>query len=224
MFIPRINKPQDDNKFYIKYPAGFNPCILGNVYHRDKNLNVLPNCVGYACGRFNEIIGEQKYSISMNAKQIFIKAKSLGLKTGVVPQVGSIIVWSSVNEGHCAIVEEVISSTEIIISQSGWNSELPFWRATHRKGIDGNWLDGSDYRWMKGKYTFLGFVYNPAISEKESTMKPSDLKIKFKGKIITIKDNFNADGKNYTSVRELLSLMGYKVGWNATEKVVTIDE
>ena len=52
----RTTKPESGNKFYnTATKGGYSHCIVG--YPTDKSCNVLSNCVGYACGRFNEIIG-----------------------------------------------------------------------------------------------------------------------------------------------------------------------
>ena len=52
----RTTKPESGNKFYNTVSkGGYSHCIVG--YPTDKGCNVLANCVGYACGRFNEIIG-----------------------------------------------------------------------------------------------------------------------------------------------------------------------
>lgn len=221
MFFPRLTKPLNTNEYYIKAPKGLNPCILGNEKHRDKYLTVLPNCVGYVCGRFNEI-GESgiKYNLNMNAKDIFYKAKSLGLKTGTVPQAGALIVWGNAQYGHVACVEQVIDEKTIIVSQSGWNATKPFWTAKHIKG-KGEWVQGDDYSWMK-EYAFLGFVYNPFV--KEDIMKQTPVKILYKGRTYTINDNFCADGKNYPAIREILETIGFRVGWDSLNKSVTIAE
>ena len=63
-FSPQLVIPAAGDPYYntIK-TGGYNPCILGNPQRREKNLNVLPNCVGYATGRFNAIgnYGSCKY-------------------------------------------------------------------------------------------------------------------------------------------------------------------
>ena len=56
--------------------------------------------------------------------------------------------------GHVAIVEKVISATEVVTSESGWKASKPFWTQTRKKGT-GNWGQGTGYK-------FLGFIYNPA--------------------------------------------------------------
>lgn len=56
--------------------------------------------------------------------------------------------------GHVAIVEKVINDTEVYTSESAYGGTA-FRNATRKKGSDGKWGMGSDYK-------FLGFIYNPA--------------------------------------------------------------
>ena len=76
----RTTKPEAGNKFYItKSRGGYSDCIQGKP---TDNCNVLANCVGYACGRFNEIIGNMKYpAFNCNAENFIERAKNTyGLK------------------------------------------------------------------------------------------------------------------------------------------------
>lgn len=165
-FKPRLTKPEAGNKYYItKSNGGYSNAIQGKP--TDPNCNVLANCVGYAYGRFNEIggYGYCKYLSPVNAEN-FIQYAG-GLKVGQTPKLGACMVWrkgatlsNSDGAGHVAIVEQVISSTQIVTSESGYNSSTPFWTKTRNKG-DGNWGAGSGY-------TFLGFIYNPAVSDSGS--------------------------------------------------------
>lgn len=201
-FTPRTRKPDNTNKYYIssRYAGktGWNPCILGNpntTNGRDKYLNVLPNCVGWAVGRFNEIVGEKNcnylYIIggNNNAKNLIQNALKQGLEIGAEPRLGAVIVWADSQYGHVAVVEQISKDKKRIrVSESGWNYNgvNHMWFADHYIG-DGNWLEGTDYSWMKGKYKFKGFIYNPWEAEmtqeqfngmmntwlKEQTQKPA---------------------------------------------------
>lgn len=173
MMVPRTTKPEPGNKYYISSrwagKKGWNPCVLGNdkIVGRDPSLNVLPNCVGWAVGRFNEIIGQENCDLlyiigaNNNAKNLTNIAQQQGLKVGTEPRPGAAIVWSSTGCGHVAIVESITGGA-IRISQSGWDTtaKARMWFATHQKG-DGNWIAGDDYYWMRGKYKFKGFIYQP---------------------------------------------------------------
>ena len=161
-FVPRLTRPEAGNKYYItKGNGGYSNAIKGQP--TDSLCDVLSNCVGYAYGRFNEIggYGKCKYLSPTNAEN-FIQHCG-GLTVGQTPKLGACMVWRKGNTlsgsdgaGHVAIVEKIISDTQIVTSESGWNSS-PFWTKTRYKG-DGNWGAGSGY-------TFLGFIYNPAVSD-----------------------------------------------------------
>ena len=177
-FIPRFVTPLDGNPYYNTIAnGGYSTCVEGNKKTGlwRKGLNVLPNCVGWAQGRFNESgrYGGFAYAIPGNAEDMYAYAQQMGLAVGQEPKLGAIICWSkgktwnaADGEGHVAFVERVISSTEIIVSESGWNSSRLWWTATHKKG-DGSWTAGSDGNWMSGRYNFVGFIYNPAVKNNK---------------------------------------------------------
>lgn len=160
----RTSKPTVGNKFYITTSkGGYSRCIQGSP--TDSACNVLANCVGYACGRFNEIIGSMKYpSLNCNAENFIERAKNTyGLEISPVPTLGGIMVWQkgstlSGNDGagHVAIVEKIIDSNTIYTSESGYGSSA-FWNST-RRNSNGRWGLGSGY-------TFRGCIVNPAIGK-----------------------------------------------------------
>jgi hypothetical protein len=155
-----MTKPVAGNPYYnTKANGGYSDAIKGKP--TDRGCDVLSNCVGYAYGRFNEIGGWGccKYLVPTNAENFIQHAK--GLEVGQTPQLGACMVWrkgatlsGSDGAGHVAIVEKIISATEIVTSESGWGGSA-FWTKTRKKGSNGNWGAGSGY-------TFLGFIYNPA--------------------------------------------------------------
>lgn len=160
----RTTKPGAGNKFYItKSKGGYSSCIQGSP--TDSQCNVLANCVGYACGRFNEIIGSMKYpSLNCNAENFIERARNTyGLEISPVPTLGGIMVWQkgatlSGNDGagHIAVVEKIIDSNTIYTSESGYGSSA-FWNST-RRNSNGRWGLGSGY-------TFRGCIVNPAIGK-----------------------------------------------------------
>lgn len=183
-FKPRLTKPEKGNKYYItKANGGYSNAIKGKP--TDPDCDVLANCVGYAYGRFNEIgeYGYCKYLAPVNAEN-FMQYKG-DLEVGQTPKVGACMVWrkgatlsGSDGAGHVAIVEKVISDTEVVTSESGYNSSKPFWTQTRKKGSNNRWGSGDGY-------TFLGFIYNPAECcknfeppKKEETPKPTPVNVK----------------------------------------------
>ena len=169
-FVTRTTKPEAGNKYYItKTNGGWSNAIQGSPI--DADCDVLSNCVGYAYGRFNEIggYGYCKYLSPVNAEN-FMQYKG-SLEVGQTPSVGACMVWQKGNTlsnsdgaGHVAIVEKVISATQIITSESAWGGKA-FYTSTRNKG-DGNWGMGSTYK-------FLGFIYNPAVKNSIVTTQPT---------------------------------------------------
>ena len=161
----RTNKPGKGNKFYIrKASGGYSSCIKGNP--TDSNCDVLANCVGYACGRFNEIIGSMKYpNLNCNAENFIERAKNTyGLEISSVPTLGGIMVWQKGDTlsggdgaGHVAIVEKIIDSNTIYTSESGYGSSA-FWNST-RNNNNGRWGLGNGYK-------FRGCIVNPAVGKQ----------------------------------------------------------
>ena len=62
MFVPRLKRSEQGNRYYITTESGGFAigALLGNP--TDKFCDILSNCVGYAVGRFNEIIGLSKWA------------------------------------------------------------------------------------------------------------------------------------------------------------------
>lgn len=165
----RTTKPEKGNKFYTRKASdGYSTCIKGKP---TDECDVLANCVGYACGRFNEIIGEMKYpSLNCNAENFIERAESKGLEISDVPTLGGIMVWQKGNTlsgsdggGHVAIVERIDSKNQIFTSESNYGGEV-FFNAT-RTNNNGRWGLSSNYK-------FRGCIVNPAIGKivaKEET-------------------------------------------------------
>ena len=165
----RTTKPSDNKNFITTGSGGWNTCIKG--YPMDAKANVLANCVGYASGRFNEIINEARgttgcayKTLNCNAEGFIERAKKAGLQVGSTPRVGAIVCWqkgATLNggdgAGHVAIVERVDSNSKIYTSESGYGSTA-FWNQS-RSNSNGRWGIGSGY-------SFRGFIYLPEDVQK----------------------------------------------------------
>lgn len=169
-FSIRNAKPGKGNKNFITTGAGgWNTCIKG--YPQDKDCNVLANCVGYASGRFNEIINEIRDTarctfdnLNCNAENFIERAKAKGLEIGTEPRVGAIGVAQkgatlsgSDGAGHVWIVERVNVDKSTYTSESGYGSKA-FWNQT-RTNKNGRWGLASSYK-------FRGFIYLPEDVQK----------------------------------------------------------
>ena len=165
-FKPRLTKPEKGNKYYNTISnGGYSTAIVGKP--TDKDCNVLSNCVGYAFGRFNEIIGKNtcNYLKPVNAEDFVDVALSQGLTVSKEPSLGAVICWakgkthnSADGAGHVAVVEQINADGSIVTSESGYNCSNPFWTQKRTKG-NGNWGQST-------AYTFLGFIENPAVKKQ----------------------------------------------------------
>ena len=157
-FTMRTSKPSGNKNFITTGSGGWNTCIKG--YPMDANANVLANCVGYASGRFNEIIniardttGCTYKTLNCNAVGFKERAEAAGLKTGSTPRCGAIMCWGKDGgAGHVAIVEAVNNNNSVYTSESGYGSTA-FWNQT-RTNSNGKWGCGN-------RYYFRCFIYLP---------------------------------------------------------------
>ena len=167
----RTSQPKS-NKYYIRQVSGgLNGAVAGKP--TIKGANVLCNCVGYANGRFNEIIGDPelkgtvkafKYQLVCNAENFIESAKKQGLKISSRPVKGGIMVWQkgrtlsgSDGAGHVEVVEEVYTDGSVLCSSSGWNGWA--FRTLKRNNSNGRWGQASGYK-------YRGCIINPYVDGK----------------------------------------------------------
>lgn len=153
MFEQRYNAPEAGNLYYIHVSAGgYNQCIkvTGN--------SVLPNCTGYAYGRYMEAGNVQSCNLPTCNAQDWYKQKD-GYVRGQTPRVGSVMCWDKKADGkygHVAIVEEIHADGSVTASMSNYpvdGKKLPYWeRKTYKP----------PYNTETG-LPFQGFIYNPYV-------------------------------------------------------------
>ena len=155
IFVPRTVPPQIGEKWWdIKY----NKCLSIS------NGTVLPNCVGYAYGRFAEILGEFHPDLPMCNAGMWLdelKKKTSSLKWGTTPKLGAVAVWKEPGAyGHVGVVEYIYEDGSLMLSESGYGSgwNKRFWNSGPR--VAPNWY-GSPYQ-------FQGFIYNPGTEDVEN--------------------------------------------------------
>lgn len=150
-FKPRTRAPSmSDPLWRHTSVGGKNECIL------IKNGSCIPNCVGYAWGRFYEIIG-QRPTLSKNNAESWYPYIADGYRRSPIPALGAVACWSkgvvgvgSDGAGHVAIVEEIKANGDIVTSNSGYGSSR-FWMQTFKKA-NGYAMSG---------YKFQGFILPP---------------------------------------------------------------
>lgn len=244
-FFVRTTKPSKNKNFIRKADGGWNTCIKGNP--TEPNANVLANCVGYASGRFNEIINEARgttgcayTTLNCNAENFIERAKKAGLEVGSTPRVGAIgchqkgaTLNGGDGAGHVWIVEKVYSNSSVYTSESGYGSTA-FWNQK-RSNSNGRWGSGSAYK-------FRGFIYLPADVQKvvDGIIKPSDDdkkedtytgKFKIGDKVYiegALYSSSNADSASGTTAKKLTKITrvaeGAKHPYNTTGDLGWMDE
>ena len=153
-FIARTTRPTNE-KYYLNINrGGLNPCI------RVVGDSVLPNCTGYAWGRFYEESGIKPNLPTNNAEDWY--HASDGYERGSIPRLGSVICYrsgiagiSSDGVGHVAIVEKIYADGSILISQSGYKNPK-YWWTSH--------LNSNYYL---PNLIFQGFIY-PQVSFEDN--------------------------------------------------------
>ncbi len=158
-YVKRITSPLDSDKNYYHYTSGgYNYCI--KVYDN----SCLPNCVGYAWGRWRELLNKYHNLSRANAEDWW--NTNDGYLRGSTPKIGAIICWQkgelgngNDGAGHVGVVEEINSDGSILISNSAYKS-TKFFLLT---------LKAPYNVWTN--YQFQGFIYNP--ENYENDVNPS---------------------------------------------------
>lgn len=161
--IIRTTQPSNTNKYYLTPGGGgYNQCILGNAKNkynkRPTTYSVLPNCVGYAYGRYLEYWNLTKANLpTCNAKDWYATAKSAGFKCSTTPSVGAVVCFKGTTYGHVAFVEEIKSNGDLLLSESNWGHQI-FRNVTVTKS--------SGYRYSS-TLKLVGFIANPNPPKKQ---------------------------------------------------------
>ena len=188
--------PNKGNKFYNNGDnGGYSWCITG-VPTVD-GLNVLCNCVGWACARYNELYsittgynGMKYPQFCCNAEKFYNKAKELGLEVRQEPTNGGIMVWQGKGSlaGHVAVVEKVIDANTVFTSESGYN-HFDFANYT-RDNNNGRWGTNSNY-------PYLGCIVNPSNPQPEDEPEPTPTDYPFEGIVKKGSALYNENGYKY---------------------------
>lgn len=187
VYKARLSAPGASNKNYLHYTkGGYNYCILisGN--------SCLPNCVGYAWGRWRELLGARPKLSRGNAEDWWNYKD--GYERGQTPKLGAVICWrkgktgtSKDGAGHVAIVEQINSDGSIVTSNSGY-SGTRFYKQTLKPPYN-----------IGSAYTFQGFIYLPIDYEEERKTVQIEMQILRKG----------AKGAQVKTLQRLLLSLGY---------------
>lgn len=180
-FVPMTEAPKAGDPWYNSVlDGGYNTCIRGNPKRRVKGLSSLPNCTGFATGRFNQIgnfrraNGECRYLGDAMAYWYINLAKGQKLNITQKPTLGGVMVWSGGigNYGHVEVVEDIISDNRRILTSASEYYGQAFRNFERPKG-DGNWRGGCS--WMDSSYVYRGCISNPAIGDDMNLIETTKL-------------------------------------------------
>lgn len=165
-FIPRLTAPSKTDKHYLHVSkGGLNECIhIGGG-------SCLPNCVGYAWGRWYELLSSRPRLCQGNA-EMWYGYTCDGYKRSNFPALGAVICWKKGivgNEadgaGHVAVVERIEANGDILTSNSAYGGSR-FYTKTYKKS------DGYNF----GAYVFQGFILPPISNLTEQTVVKNEKK------------------------------------------------
>lgn len=195
-FIVRKTAPISNDKYIRFYNTlsvgGLSHCIPGQYSYGSScsQANVLPNCVGWSCGRFNEVYSQVNNltadvmhftSLNCNAGGFIARVKNTyknltySESKNAKPELGSIIVLSTslsapnnvTAPGHVLNVEEIVDRGHIRISESGWANadtmRFRDWYWDENAQMWDNALPPNGWYHRNGYYQ-VGIIYNPAIT------------------------------------------------------------
>ena len=198
-FTQRLTAPAATDKNWLYYKdGGYNYCI------RISGNSCLPNCVGYAWGRWRELIGKMPNLSRNNAENWWGYTRD-GYKRGQTAKLGAVACWSKGvvgngydGAGHVAIVEKIDANGTITCSNSDYGGRR-FYLSTHKKpyAISG--------------FKFQGFIYCPTnFDDVKDVVDYSDVKT---GTVYTVRagDTLGAIARAHgTTVANLVKINGIK--------------
>lgn len=153
-FVKRTTAPNESNKFYSTYSPFYK-----NKYNMFKRHPLFKgNCTHYAYSRFLEINDRTACSLSTgDAENWYSKSKKY--EKGQIPKLGAVIVYKHTKKdgGHVAIVEEIKSNGNLLLSMSGYNSYLFKTRVVKKSN-----------NYCYSDYELLGFIYSPNNFDEET--------------------------------------------------------
>lgn len=168
IFYQRYNAPTVGDPLWVRQSYG--------GYNRiEKTGNgstggwTLPNCTGYAYGRFMEAMSVTSctliHSPGADARNWYGHTSDGYQRSSSIPKLGAVICWSGGTWGHVAIVEQIYSNTDIIWSESNWSGKLSgqypqrYWRRI--RGNPASYLGG-----------FQGYIYPPVTWDDDPNPPP----------------------------------------------------
>lgn len=160
-YTPRKTSPAIGDKRWTQTPHGYNAQIIGSP--TAWAYSVLSNCTGYVHGRWMELGNTTtEYNLSSGHAKSYWNHND-GYKRGQTPQLGAVLCMGGGENGHVAIVEEILDNGDIMCSESNWGSSI-FEYVRRYKSL--GYRRSSSSASIGG---FQGFIYHPNISPEPPT-------------------------------------------------------
>ena len=163
IYKPRLSAPSTTDKNWIKSTrGGYNYCI------EISNGSCLPNCVGYAWGRWREILGASHNLSRANAENWWTNTGD-GYERGQTPRLGAVMCWrngavgnGNDGAGHVAIVEKISADGRTVTTSESSYGGARFLNVVR------------SYPYALGRnFAFQGFIYLPIKFDSAETAKPN---------------------------------------------------
>ena len=163
IYKPRLSAPSTTDKNWIKSTrGGYNYCI------EISNGSCLPNCVGYAWGRWREILGASHNLSRANAENWWTNTGD-GYERGQTPRLGAVMCWrngavgnGNDGAGHVAIVEKISADGRTVTTSESNYGGTRFQNVVR------------SYPYALGRnFAFQGFIYLPIKFDSAETAKPT---------------------------------------------------
>ncbi|MDY6038274.1 MAG: cell wall-binding repeat-containing protein [Eubacterium sp.] len=161
-YVKRLTAPEYQNMNWLHSSlGGYNNCIKIT-----SGGECIPNCVGYAWGRWRELLGyTPKLSLS-NAEDWY--GHNDGYQRGSSPRLGAVMCWKKGavgyggdGAGHVAIVESIGQNGEITVSASDYGSRRFYTKKYY-----------PPFSNSEPGLEFMGFIYPPVDFVEEEIKKP----------------------------------------------------
>lgn len=161
-YVKRLTAPEYQNMNWLHSSlGGYNNCIKIT-----SGGECIPNCVGYAWGRWRELLGyAPKLSLS-NAEDWY--GHNDGYQRGSSPRLGAVMCWKKGavgyggdGAGHVAIVESIGQNGEITVSASDYGSRRFYTKKYY-----------PPFSNSEPGLEFMGFIYPPVDFVEEEIKKP----------------------------------------------------
>lgn len=163
-YTPRTTRPENGDKRWTQIPHGYNAQIIGSPTAWP--YSVIANCTGYVHGRWLELGNTTtEYNLSNgHAKSYWGHAD--GYERGQEPRLGAVLCMGGGENGHVAIVEEILDNGDIMCSESNWGKSI-FEYVRRYKSL--GYRRSSSSASIGG---FQGFIYHPNIAPPEPPKPP----------------------------------------------------